>query len=229
MRRSMEVILVAENRLLRESLVRLLSKKSELRLVGSHPYSACVHEVIVAASPHILVLDSFGLHSSNSALLATVQETLPDLRIIMVDMDSDPGTFFRAVRAGVVGYVLKDASALEVASTIRAVAAGSAVCPPCLSMSMFRLVAQASVPTTDTAINFRLSRREQQTMELLRECLTNKEIGARLGLSEQTVKNHIHSILRKVGVKNRMSIIRRYQSRQPAKVTLSDERQPQAN
>ena len=210
--RGTEVFLLAENRLLRESLMRLL-KKNEVRVVGSHPYSDCVHELIVRATPKILVLDSFGLNSSNATLLATIQEALPELRIIMVDMDSDEGTFLRAVRAGVVGYVLKDASAVELASDIRAVAAGNAVCPPKLSMSMFRFVAQASSPTMeDTVVECSLSRREQQTMELLRERLTNKEIAARLGLSEQTVKNHVHNILRKVGAKNRMSIIRKWQS-----------------
>lgn len=224
MRRGTKVILLAENRLLRESLVRLLGKKSDVQVVGAHPYSPCVHEVILAAVPQILVMDSFGLNLSNSPLLTAVQEALPGLRIIMVDMDSDEGTFLRAVRAGVVGYVLKDASAIEVASTIRTVAAGSAVCPPCLSMSMFKFVAQTSVPASDPVTDCGLSRREQQTMELLRERLTNKEIAAKLGLSEQTVKNHVHSILRKVGAKNRMSIIRECEYGQPLSQLRSEGR-----
>jgi DNA-binding NarL/FixJ family response regulator len=127
----------------------------------------------------------------------------------MVDMDPDESTFLRAVREGVVGYVLKDASAMEVAATIRAVAAGDAVCPARLSMTLFRSVAQqATVPSVFAwGADFRLSRREQQMVELLRERLTNKEIAVRLNLSEQTVKNHVHHILRKVGAPDRSSIV----------------------
>lgn len=208
MRRSTEVILLAENRLLRESLERLLVKRNEVRVVGSHPYSSSVHEVIIAASPQILVVDSTALSFANGTLLSTAQHAMPSLRVVMVDMDSDEHTFLRAVRAGVVGYVLKDASALDVSATIRAVAAGSAVCPPCLSMAMFRFVAQTSALQPPNATpDFGLSRREQEMVELLRKRLTNKEIAARLGLSEQTVKNHVHNILRKVGARNRMSVL----------------------
>lgn len=223
MRQGSEVVLLAENRLLRESLVRLLSKKNEVRVVGSHSYSDCVEEVIVRAAPKILVLDSFGLSPANATLLATVRQALPDLRIIMVDMDSDEGTFLRAVRAGVVGYVLKDASALELTSSIRTVAAGGAVCPPSLSVSMFRFVARVPQPAVEgTLASFGLSRREQQIIDLVRERLTNKEIAVRLSLSEQTIKNHVHSILRKMGAKNRMSIIRSGEYRS-ATVALPDE------
>jgi len=108
---------------------------------------------------------------------------------------------------------LKNASAVEVASTIRAVAMGEAVCPPALSLALFRLVAQlATAPSTFSwGADLGLSRREQQMVELLRERLTNKEIAARLNLSEQTVKNHVHHILRKVGAPDRITVVERCQ------------------
>lgn len=204
-----DVFLLAENRLLREALIRLLSKGSDMHVVGANPYSADVHEEVIAAKPDIVVLDSRGLGANNTKLISILLAALPDLRVVMVDMDSDASTFLRAVGEGVVGYVLKDASAVEVATTIRAVSAGIAVCPPSLSMILFRSVAQhvaaASAPTSGAELG--LSRREQQMVELLRERLTNKEIAARLNLSEQTVKNHVHSILRKVGAPNRSAIV----------------------
>jgi len=208
MRKITEVFLLAESRLLREALIRLLSKKSDVRVVGANAYSPIVHEEIVAKHPHIILLDSSGLSSSSATLIPTLRTSLRNLRVVMVDMDADEGTFLRAVRAGVVGYVLKDASALEVAATIRAVAAGEAVCPPSLSMVLFRSAArQLGEPSAITwGADLRLSRREQQLAELLRERLTNKEIAARLNLSEQTVKNHVHHILRKVGAPNRFTI-----------------------
>lgn len=206
-----DVFLLAENRLLREALMRLLAKKNDIRVVGANPYSPAVHEEIIAAQPSIIMLDSSGLTFSNSSLIATLQAAIAGVRIVMVDMDSDENTFLKAVREGVVGYVLKDASAMEVAATIRAVAGGEAVCPPTLSMALFRIAARQASPfsTFSWGTELGLSRREQQLVELLRERLTNKEIAAQLNLSEQTVKNHVHNILRKVGASDRVTIVER--------------------
>jgi two-component system NarL family response regulator len=204
-----DVFLLAENRLLREALVRLLAKK-DIRVVGANPYSSIVLEEITAKAPDIILLDSSGLVFSKSSLISTLQASLPGVKIVMVDMDSDESTFLKAVREGVVGYVLKDASAVEVAATIRAVAAGEAVCPPSLSVALFRFVSQqGTAPTAiQWGVELGLSRREQQLVELLRERRTNKEIAAQLNLSEQTIKNHLHNISRKVGATNRFNIVR---------------------
>jgi DNA-binding NarL/FixJ family response regulator len=206
-----EVFLLAENRLLREALIRLLAKRSDIRVVGASPYSPAVHAELMACRPNIIVLDSSGLIVSNAGLIPSLHAEIPDLRVVMVDMDPEENTFLRAVREGVVGYILKDASAVEVADTIRAVAAGEAVCPPALSMTLFRFVAQQVMTPAISpgTADLGLSRREQQMVELLRERLTNKEIALRLNLSEQTVKNHVHHILRKVGVPNRSAIVER--------------------
>ena len=206
-----DVFLLAENRLLREALMRLLAKKNDIRVVGANPYSPAVHEEIIAAQPNIIMLDSSGLTFSNSSLIATLQAAIPGVRVVMVDMDPDETTFLKAVREGVVGYVLKDASAVEVAATIRAVASGEAVCPPAMSMVLFRVAARQAVPLPafSWGSELGLSRREQQLVELLRERLTNKEIASQLNLSEQTVKNHVHNILRKVGASDRVTIVER--------------------
>jgi two-component system, NarL family, response regulator DevR len=205
-----EVFLLAENRLLREALIRLLDKKGDIRIVGANSYSPSVADEIASASPGIILLDSGGL-SSDVSLIPSLRSRLPDLRVVMVDMNSNESTFLRAVREGVVGYVLKDASAMEVAATIRAVAAGEAVCPPSLSLVLFRAAAQqAAAPSGFSWVaDHGLSKREQQMVELLSERLTNKEIASRLNLSEQTVKNHVHHILRKLGAPNRTTIIQR--------------------
>jgi DNA-binding NarL/FixJ family response regulator len=204
-----EVFLLAENRLLREAVVRLLAKK-DIRVIGASGYSSGFLDEMITASPGIIVMDSSGLASANSSLIPALQASIPDVRIVMVDMDMDPDTFLRAVREGVVGYVVKDASAAEMAATIRAVAAGEAVCPSALSMALFRFVSQnAAAPSTHSwGAELGLSRREQQLVELLRARLTNKEIAAQLNLSEQTVKNHVHNILRKVGATDRDAIVK---------------------
>ena len=202
-----EVFLLAENRLLREALIRILTTKSNIRVVGAAAYSPAALQMIVATRPSIVLLDSVSPIFSSDRLVSSLQAAVPSVRVVMVDMEIDEATFLRAVREGVVGYVLKDASAMEVVAAISAVNAGEAVCPPSLSMALFHCVAQHYKSPRDSGRI--LSRREHELMTLLQERLTNKQIAARLNLAEQTVKNHVHHILRKVGAADRLAIAER--------------------
>jgi DNA-binding NarL/FixJ family response regulator len=206
-----DVFVLGENRLLREALLRVFAKKNEIRVVGSNSYSPDIHEQIMATAPAIIVLDSSGLSHSSAQLISILRSTIPDVKLVMVDMDADEATFLRAVREGVVGYVLKDASAIEMVSTIRSVAAGEAVCPSSLTATLFRYASRApgTVSFIAWGAELGLSRREQQLMMLLRDGLTNKEIASELNISEQTVKNHVHNIMRKLGAPDRLAAVRR--------------------
>jgi DNA-binding NarL/FixJ family response regulator len=208
-----EVFLLAENRLLREALVRFLAKSSDILVVGAGSYSLATQREIISSRPSVILLDTSGLNLFTAKIIPTLQAAVPELRVVMIDMDADEATFLTAVREGVAGYVLKDASAADVATTVKAVASGHAVCPPSLSMALFRSVAEQATPPSAIfwGTEHGLSRREQQLVQLLSQRLTNKEIAMRLNLAEQTVKNHVHSILRKVGAENRSGIVERYE------------------
>src|SRR5215468_7353928 len=122
-------------------------------------------------------------------------------------MEPDPSTSLRAVRAGVVGCILKDASSIDVAAAVRSVAKDEAVCPPSLSRALFEQVAVPQGEAT-TCLQARhplgLTRREQQLVEMMRRGVTNQAIAAQLNLSDQTVKNHVHRVLQKVGAGDRL-------------------------
>jgi DNA-binding CsgD family transcriptional regulator len=113
----------------------------------------------------------------------------------------------RAVRAGVSGYLLNDASAADVIAAIRAVSRGEAVCPAQLCKVLFDSVAGSSksIPSVRN-IGLRLTRRQQELLPMIARGQTNKEIASYLNLSEQTVKNHIHRMLRKMGANDRLQI-----------------------
>jgi len=213
--------LLAENCLLREALVRVLRKKEDIVVAGAIPFSSSALEKVSAANPDVVLFDSAGIALTGPRLVSRMRQAGESRKTVMVGMEEDEATFLQAVGEGVVGYVLKDASAAEIVRVIRAVAAGEAVCPPRFSLSLFQCAARdvsfAIKPPQKT--KFGLSRREQQLVALIRLGLSNKEIGSRLNLSEQTVKNHIHHILRKVGASDRLEIVELCQSESGQLVT----------
>lgn len=208
------LFLLAENRLLRETLLRILAEKIDRRVAGAISASPGVVDLLAASNPEIILLDSSSMAAQGPTLITQIRRLLPQSRLVLIGMAADAETFFRAVRDGVVGYVLKDASAAEMVNVIRAVACGEAVCPPCFSQAIFGYAAihLASIPEVVTFPQGVLSRREQQLVNLVRLGLTNKEAAARLNLSEYTVKNHMHRIFCKMGVHDRSAMVERYQS-----------------
>jgi len=104
---------------------------------------------------------------------------------------------------------LKDASSADVVAAVRAVFRGEAVCPPQLCHTLFRFVAQMAreMPIQSSASRPDLTLRQQQLVALVAKGLTNKEIAARLNLSEFTVRNHIHRILKQVDAGSRSEAV----------------------
>jgi len=206
---SIKVFLLAENRLLREALARIFSKKSDITLVGACDFSPQAIEQITAPAPDVLLMDSFPAVLSHLKFISEVRLAMPGIKVVLIGMEADEQVFLQAVRGGAVGYVLKDASALEVVASVRAVADGDAVCPPQLCLPLFRYVARQCdhLPSFQVKASLGLSSREQQLVGLIGQGLTNKEIASQLNLSEQTVRNHVHRMLRKVGASDRLAVV----------------------
>jgi len=203
------VFLVAENRLLREALARILDKKSDLTVAGFCAFSPAALDLIAAANADVLVLDSFSLGNGHLSFVREVQLRNPRLSLLLIGMEDDEQAFLRIVREGALGYVLKDASALDVVAAVRAVANGEAVCPPHLCAALFRFVTRQSnqIPNIHVKLGLGLTQREQQLVLLISQGLTNKEIASHLQLAEQTVRNHVHRMLRKVGANDRLAVV----------------------
>jgi DNA-binding NarL/FixJ family response regulator len=205
------LFLVAENRLLRETLVRILTEKMDMKIAGAIPIAPALMDQLAASKAEVVLLDSSSFTPHGARLVSNIRRALPNTKVVLIGMESDQTTFLAAVREGVMGYVFKDASAIELLRVIRAVAGGEAVCPPCFSQTIFHYAAQhlAAAPEMTALQAGELSRREQQLVELVRFGLTNKEIASRLSLSEFTVKNHIHRIFCKMGVHDRRTMVER--------------------
>jgi DNA-binding NarL/FixJ family response regulator len=203
------VYLVAGNRLLRETLTRVLKKRGECHVCG---ISSCVPTTgssIAASGASVLILDSVAGRMSDCALISEIARQVPSIKVVLIDMEDDPEIFLECVRAGALGYILRDASSAEVVSGVQAVYRGQAICPPQLCIHLFRTFSRqwSAIPSARIKLELGLTRRQQELIPLISQGLTNKEIASHLNLSEQTVKNHIHGIMRRIGVSDRLQVI----------------------
>lgn len=203
------VFVVAGNRLLREALAKLLGKRPDLDVRAVLPCLPDDASSNLDSDTEVLILDAATAHLPDCALIASIAEKRPEIRILLIDMEDDQEAFLNCVRAGVTGYLLKDASASGVVSAVRAVAQGQAVCPPEFCMTLFKAVAQQRglLPSVHLKVHLGLTRRQQQLVPLIERGLTNKEIASHLNISEQTVKNHVHRMLRRVGANDRLAVV----------------------
>ena len=204
---SIDVFLLAENRLLRESLAKVLGSKLGIRVVAAIALGDTVPSRLHELCPQILAVDSSVFVSAGLGVLSSIKSAAPNIKILSLGMEDDPETFLRCVQAGIAGYLLKEASANEVASAVRTVAEDGAVCPPRLCAFLFREISSSRFQTIRAPSRLGLTRREQQLARLIGQDLSNKEIASQLNLSEQTVKNHVHRMLRKLGVSDRMGAV----------------------
>lgn len=205
-----DVLLLAQNRLVREGLTRALNKQCDMKVSASSS-SFSFQEVKCSANArsHVLILNSDVFADSGVQTIAEVQRALPGIKVLMVGMDADKEVFLRTVRGGAAGYLLKEASALEIAAAVRSVANEEAVCSPMLLTVLFGYVAQQckQLPGFYGKLQFGLTTREQQLVAMMGRGLRNKDIANELCLSDQTVKHHIHNVLHKLGVGNRLAAV----------------------
>lgn len=155
-----------------------------------------------------MVLDSLDPIFSVAPMQSEEARGLNSIGLVLVAMEDNREHFLKAVECGVRGYVLRDASAAEVLGAIRAVAEGQAACPARYMRILFDYILgrpERRLPQnrSDQCV---LSRRERQLVPLLGLGQTNKEIASRLNISEQTVKNHVHRMMRKMGASNRLEM-----------------------
>lgn len=227
------VFVAAENRLLREALSRMLTKNGDIEVITSEvaeplrkpphnnvqsplrmddlqpsskqetPISPAIHDA------EILLLSSKGNLDQDLATIRGIRSASPELLILLIDATGDETNFLQCIRAGVRGYLPRDASAEDVVDAVKAIHGGKAICPGALCAALFRYIEREATffPSASVHQRLGLTRREQQLIPLVAEGLTNKEIANRFCLSEQTVKNHLYRMKQKIGADDRLGIV----------------------
>ena len=229
-----KVFLLAGNRLLRETLMRILRKPSDMVLAGEAFDYGSALSVIGGTAADVLLMDSASMPPLTLALLGQVRRLCPAVQALVIGRDESEAAFLQAVRAGASGYLLRNASAREVLTAIRAFSQGQSVCPPTLCAALFKIAARPqspgptmhaspiSVPATSVPafrlpvtgvamtgvpMNLHSTPRQPELVSLIAQGLTNHEIAARLNLAAQTIENHIHRMSGKVGTEERAKVV----------------------
>jgi DNA-binding NarL/FixJ family response regulator len=207
--KKIKILLIEDNRLLREGISALLKKQSDMNVVTTVGNGENILALIGKLKPNIVLLD-LGLRSQNSLkIVELVKKNFKDTKIIVMDLIPLQTDVFEFVQAGVAGFMLKDISVAEFLKTIRSVYKGAQVLPPNLTGSLFSQIVQHAIngsKTTSLEESVRMTKRERQVIELISDGFTNKEIAQKLHLSTYTVKSHVHNILEKLSLNTRVQI-----------------------
>ncbi len=202
------IVLVDDNRLLREGLTALIHTQPGFKVLAAFADVGEALELVREAKPDVVLLD-LGLADLDSlSLTATVHSEVPIARIIVMGLLPAQEDVADYVRAGASGFIMKDASFDDLFSTIRAVAGGAEVLPRALTNSLFTQIVKNVVKVNRARVldGVRLTTREREVIDLLSEGLSNKEIAERLHIAVHTVKSHVHNILEKLALRSRLEV-----------------------
>ncbi|HUS13908.1 MAG TPA: response regulator transcription factor [Chloroflexia bacterium] len=197
------ILLADDHPVVRDGLAAILSTQPDFAVVGTAANGA---EAVVLAQdlvPDVMLLDLAMPGMDGVAALQNLRAAQPGTRaIIFTAFDTDE-RIIEAVRAGAQGYLLKGAPREEIFNAIRVVHAGGSLLQPLVASKLLRFVRAESNGPQDRAGSTALTPREHEVLALLAQGLQNKEIAARLRITERTAKFHVSAILRKLGAANR--------------------------
>jgi DNA-binding NarL/FixJ family response regulator len=211
--KKIQILLIEDNRLLREGITALLKKQTDMQVVTTVGNGENILMTIGKHNPNIVLLD-LGLRSQNSLkVVKLVKQNFQEPKIIVMDLVPLQADVFEFVQAGVSGFMLKDIGVKEFLKTIRSVYKGTRVLPPHLTGSLFSQIVEHAVSGSKTSIlteSTRMTKRERQVIELIADGYTNKEIAQKIHLSTYTVKSHVHNILEKLALNTRVQIAKHH-------------------
>jgi DNA-binding NarL/FixJ family response regulator len=187
----------------------MLKKQKDMNVVETVGNGENILAILRKYKPEVLLLD-LGLRNRSSLnLVKLVKKNFPTSKVIMMDLIPVQADVFEFVKAGVSGFILKDATVNDFLKTIRSVAKGLQVLPPNLTGSLFSQIVEHAISGSNSSAlidSVRMTKRERQVIELVSEGHTNKEIAQKLHLSTYTVKSHVHNILEKLALSTRVQI-----------------------
>ena len=199
------ILLVDDQALFRESLALLLTSQRDLLVVGEANNGEAALDLVSTARPHVVLMDLRMPVLDGVAATRQLRAAHPEVQVIALTTFDDDADVLAALRAGAIGYLLKDVSGEMLYAAIRAATHGQSLLPPAIATKVVaQLTRLADTPSVQAQPQpHPLSDREVEIVRLLARGATNREIAEALVLAEGTVKNHLTNILGKPGARDR--------------------------
>lgn len=193
---TIRILLVDDHSVVRQGLKMFLALDPDLEVVGEAGNGAEALQLARELKPDVVLMDLLMPVMDGITATAAIHQALPDTEVIALTSVLEDASVTGAVRAGAIGYLLKDTQADELVRAIRAAAAGQVQLSP---QALARLMREVRAPESPE----KLTGRETDVLRLLAQGLSNKEIARDLSIGEKTVKTHVSNILSKLGVSSR--------------------------
>ena len=195
----LRVFLLDDHELVRRGVRELLEGEGDIEVVGEASTAAEAMARVPAVRPQVAVLDVRLPDGDGVTVCRDLRSQFPDLACLMLTSFSDDDALLGAVMAGAAGYVLKDIRGGDLVGAVRTVAGGGSLLDARSTAHVLsRLREKQAADPLDV-----LTDQERRILDLIGEGLTNRQIGERLYLAEKTVKNHVSSVLAKLGLQRR--------------------------
>jgi two-component system nitrate/nitrite response regulator NarL len=203
----MSVLIVSRMHFVGELLTQALRTKGKLIAIHG-PTPAIIDVAIQDQMPDVVVVDSS--QPGGLAIVSGIRARVPSVRLVVLALSDHEEEFLAWANVGISGYVAPETPLDELISVIRRSAAGEVTCPPRLTaLLLSRFATQVGVTQSRGGVHH-LTLREREILEFLADGLSNKLIACRLRITAATVKNHVHSILRKWDLRSRGEAAARY-------------------
>ena len=225
--KKIRILFIEDNRLISETITAMLKKQHDMNVLASNGNGENISQIMNKFKPDIIILNHGLRNQSSLQIVKLNKQNFPLTKIIVMDLLPIQSDVLKFIKAGVSGFILKDANITEYYKTIRSVYKGIQVLPSLLAGTLFSQINENSIPGSKPSVvikSIRLSKREQQVMKLISGGCTNKEIALKLEISTFTVKSHVHNILEKLSLHTRVEIAKysyMSASNQTAKITTA--------
>ena len=202
------LVLVDDHLLVREGMQGMLASHDELKIVGMAATGEEAREVLAGVECDVILLDINLRGESGLDLCRKLLEDDPDLVIVCLTVHEEEHYLFEALRAGARGFLLKRVTPTSLLTAMRGVLDGETVVDPILSGKVTKIVAASEEKGLFwPGVQYGVTRREYEVLQLASEGFSNREMAERLFVSEETIKSHLKSLYRKLSVSDRTEAV----------------------
>lgn len=188
------------------SLTEVIGHEKDFKVIGKIIINKETVALAETFKPNVVIIDFNVIEKKVIELTEKIKQKLPDAHILALTFDTDQHRFYRIIKTGALGYILKDSDPETFFEAIHTVARGDAYIQPYLLTKLLTEFRQLANEKQLVSSEHGLTQRELEIVSLIARGKSNKDIAAKLYISEKTVKNHVSNILKKMGLGDRTQV-----------------------